>query len=123
MRIVVKAGSATLSKPDGGLDFSSVKRIASQLSLLHKQGHEVVLVSSGAIAAGVGRLGLKERPTNLHMKQAAAAVGQLALMKAYEDAFTLDSITPAQILLQRRAPEIREVQLHALRVARHDHAG
>ena len=58
-------------------------------------------MSSGAIAAGVGRLRLKERPSNLHMKQAVAAVGQLALMKAYEEAFSLDFITPAQILLTR----------------------
>jgi glutamate 5-kinase len=101
MRIVVKVGSSVLSKPNGELDRLAVERIASQIGKAHREGHEMMLVTSGAIAAGVGRLGLKERPTDLRLKQAAAAVGQLVLMEAYEQAFSRDSLTPAQILLTR----------------------
>ncbi len=101
MRIVIKTGSAILSKKDGGLDPAAVARIASQLSQAHRDGHEVVVVSSGAVAGGVARLGLKERPTDLAMKQATAAIGQVALMQAYEKALSSDGILPAQILLTR----------------------
>ena len=86
MRLVIKTGSATLSKKNGGLDSTAVARIARQLAKAHLAGHDVIVVSSGAIAAGVGRLGLKERPRDLQLKQATAAVGQVALMKAYEEA-------------------------------------
>ncbi len=101
MRIVVKTGSAILSRKDGGLDPSAVARIAGQLGRAHRAGHEVVVVSSGAVAGGVARLGLKERPTDLAMKQAAAAIGQVSLMEAYERAFSADRILPAQVLLTR----------------------
>ncbi|MFN0117539.1 MAG: glutamate 5-kinase [Elusimicrobiota bacterium] len=101
MRIVVKSGSAIISHKKGGLDPSAVAHLAKQLASLHKKGHEVILVTSGAIAAGVARLGLHERPTELRAKQASAAVGQLVLMEAYEKAFSRFGITPAQILLTR----------------------
>lgn len=101
MRIVVKTGSAILSKKDGGLDPQAVQRIASQLSQAHKAGHEIVVVSSGAIAGGVARLGWKDRPTELALKQAAASIGQVALMEAYERSLSADGILPAQILLTR----------------------
>jgi len=101
MRIVVKTGSAILSRKNGGLDPDAVHRIASQLSLAHKAGHEVVVVSSGAVAGGVARLGWTERPTELALKQAAASIGQVALMEAYERSFSKDGILPAQILLTR----------------------
>lgn len=101
MRLVVKTGSAVLSASEGGLRTSAVDRIASQLARIKAQGHEVILVSSGAIAAGSGRLGWRERPAELRRKQAAAAVGQLALMEAYENAFSRDNIIPAQVLLTR----------------------
>ena len=101
MRIVVKTGSAILSKKNGGLDPEAVHRIASQLSRAHKAGHEVLVVSSGAVAGGVARLGWTERPTELAMKQAAASIGQVALMEAYERSFSADGILPAQILLTR----------------------
>lgn len=121
MRIVVKTGSAILSKASGGLDHEAVARITAPLARAHKDGHQIVIVSSGAIAAGVGRLGWTERPTDLRMKQAAAAVGQLALMKAYEDAFSKDRITPAQMLLTRddlnhrqRYLNVRNTLLHLL---------
>lgn len=101
MRLVVKTGSSVLSNAEGGLDRSAIGRLAKQLGQAHHQGHEVILVSSGAIAAGAGRFGWKERPTDLALKQAAAAVGQLALMEAYEGAFKKDGLIPAQILLTR----------------------
>jgi glutamate 5-kinase len=101
MRLVIKTGSAILSKQSGGLDSAALHRIASQIHTLFSQGHEIVLVSSGAIAAGVSKLAWTERPTDLRLKQAAAAVGQLALMKAYEEAFSKYEMTPAQILLTR----------------------
>lgn len=101
MRIVIKSGSAILSKKDGGLDPAAVGRLAAQASKAHKDGHDVVIVSSGAVAGGVARLGWTERPTELAMKQAAASIGQVALMEAYERALSADGILPAQILLTR----------------------
>ncbi|OVE77582.1 glutamate 5-kinase [bacterium F11] len=101
MRWVIKVGSAVISNPEGGLNRSSIERVAAQVAKLQQNGNEVILVSSGAISAGVGRLGWQERPSDLRMKQSAAAVGQLALMEAYEEVFTRENITPAQILLTR----------------------
>lgn len=121
MRLVIKTGSATLSKKNGGLDSSAVARIARQLAKAHNAGHQVIVVSSGAIAAGVGRLGLKERPRDLQLKQATAAVGQVALMKAYEEALARYRIIPAQLLLtredlnnRRRTLNVRHTLLHLL---------
>ena len=101
MRWVIKTGSAILSKPQGGLNRAAVRRIATQIIRLHRAGHEVILVSSGAVAAGVGRLGWSGRPADLRLKQSAAAVGQLALLEAYEAVFSKEKIIPAQILLTR----------------------
>jgi glutamate 5-kinase len=101
MRLVIKTGSATLSNTHGGLNPAAVARIAKQLAFAHKAGHDVIVVSSGAIAAGVGRLGLKERPRDLQLKQATAAVGQVALMKAYDQTLGRFGIVPAQLLLTR----------------------
>lgn len=101
MRWVIKVGSAVISKGDGSLDRSGIERIGLQVSRLRNAGHEVILVSSGAIAAGIGRLGWKERPKDLRLKQTAAAVGQLALLEAYEEVFSKEGVTPAQILLTR----------------------
>ena len=101
MRWVVKVGSAVLSQSSGVLDRTAVDRIAGQISHLHQKGHEVLLVSSGAISAGVGRLKWTDKPTDLRLKQSAAAVGQLALMEAYEEVFSKSGIVPAQILLTR----------------------
>ncbi len=121
MRLVIKTGSATLSRKAGGLDFSSVKRIAQQIAYAHKRGHQVIVVSSGAISAGVGRLKLKERPRALQEKQATAAVGQVALMHAYEQALSRYKIIPAQLLLtredlmdRRRYQNVRHTLLHLL---------
>src|SRR4051812_17869246 len=113
MRLVIKTGSALVSKAQGGLAAESVERIVRQLAALHRSGHELILVSSGAISAGVGRPGWTARPSELRLKQAAAAIGQLALMKAYEDAFSVYNIVPAQILLTREDLLHRERYLNA----------
>ena len=82
-RWVIKVGSALLTDDGRGLDASVVKQLAGQLAALRSQGREVVLVSSGAIVAGLARLNLAERPHEVHLSQAAAAVGQSALVRAY----------------------------------------
>lgn len=75
-RIVFKVGTSSLTNEDGSLSRSKVKDITQQLAMLHEAGHELILVSSGAIAAGFGALGFKKRPTKIADKQASAAVGQ-----------------------------------------------
>lgn len=97
-RVVVKVGSSNLSDPFG-VNRASIATIARQLSALHASGKEVVLVSSGAVAAGMSRLGLPGRPKTIPAKQAAAAVGQITLMALYEEDFSTHDIHVAQILL------------------------
>ncbi|NOT57364.1 MAG: glutamate 5-kinase [Deltaproteobacteria bacterium] len=97
-RIVVKVGSSVLSSADG-IRRESVVRLARALTRLHAEGKEVVLVTSGAVASGLSGLGLKERPKTIPGKQAAAAVGQIALMALYERAFSAGDVRVAQILL------------------------
>ncbi|BBI33256.1 glutamate 5-kinase [Cohnella abietis] len=100
-RIVVKIGSSSLTSEEGGLNRGQVRFFADEIAALHASGHQVLLVTSGAIAAGFRRLGYQTRPKLLHEKQAAAAVGQALLMEAYQDAFTASEITVAQLLLTR----------------------
>ncbi|QDV22814.1 glutamate 5-kinase [Aureliella helgolandensis] len=96
---VVKVGSRVLTGPDGMLDTEQVGRLAAQLSELANAGNRVVLVSSGAVAAGVGKLGLASRPTVLSQLQAVAAVGQAHLIQTYEQYFSSHGRHAAQILL------------------------
>src|ERR1700675_3141608 len=98
-RLVVKVGSAVLSKGNIGLHRPTLERICRELSLLREEGRQIVLVSSGAILAGMGRLGLGERPGSIPLKQAAAAVGQSLLMRHYEEAFDPYGQRVAQLLL------------------------
>ncbi len=112
-RLVVKVGTAVLSRPEGGLNRARIRSLAEELAALKKQGHAVLLVSSGAIGAGMDRFGWKTRPTALADKQAAAAVGQVALMEAYEEAFAPHGIPVAQMLLSRTDLEDRERYLNA----------
>jgi len=97
-RLVVKVGSALITGPHG-LDPSSLHRLAAEMAELRAEGREVVLVSSGAVASGVARMGLAGRPTTIPAKQAAAAVGQPLLMRAWEAAFSAHGLTVAQVLL------------------------
>ncbi len=99
MRVVVKVGTAVLSSPRGALSLAAVRRISSQIARVRKQGHDVVLVSSGAIGAGMSQLGLRERPRTIPLEQASAAVGQGLLMRAYGDAFRRFSLGVGQVLL------------------------
>lgn len=98
-RIVVKVGSSLVTNEGRGLDLNALERWAAEIAKLMQNGHEVVLVSSGAIAEGLVRLGFATRPSALNELQAAAAVGQMGLIQAYESAFRQHQITSAQILL------------------------
>lgn len=98
-RLVVKVGTSTLTHPSGSLDLRSMERLVRVLSDLSGAGHQVILVTSGAIAVGTARIGLGERPSSLRMKQAAAAVGQCRMMHIYDKLFSEYNRTMAQILL------------------------
>jgi len=98
---VVKVGSSSLRGTDGRLDGSQVARLADQVVAAHADGTRVVLVSSGAVAAGMGLLGLERRPLDLPTLQAAAAVGQGELIHAYQRILTGHGLTAAQILLSQ----------------------
>ena len=97
--IVIKVGTNVLTQADGTLEPNQVHSLADQIFRLKQAGKKVALVSSGAIGAGMGRLGLKQRPTDLRHLQACAAVGQSFLMRAYEDSLARYGIPTAQILL------------------------
>ena len=99
MRIVVKVGTSTLAHSTGRLNIRRVEEMCKVLSDLKNSGHEVILVSSGAIGMGVGKLNLKNRPQDIPTKQAAAAVGQCELMYTYDKLFSEYNHTVAQILL------------------------
>ena len=100
-RVVVKVGSSVLSRGEVGLHRPTIGQLAGALAGLRARGLEVILVSSGAILAGMETLALYERPRDLPLKQAAAAVGQSHLMRAYEEAFQPKGLKVAQILLTR----------------------
>ena len=98
-RWVVKIGSALLTNDGQGLDLTAIGHWVDQVAQLRKQGVEVVLVSSGSIAAGMQRLGWSDRPTEVHRQQAAAAVGQMGLVQAYESSFARHGLHTTQVLL------------------------
>ncbi|HEZ4693316.1 TPA: glutamate 5-kinase [Neisseria meningitidis] len=100
-RIVFKVGTSSITHSDGSLSRGKIQTIACQLAALHHAGHELVLVSSGAVAAGFGALGFKKRPVKIADKQASAAVGQGLLMEEYTANLSSDGIVSAQILLSR----------------------
>lgn len=100
--IVVKIGTSSLTQPETGqLALSTIATLAETLSDLRRQGHRVILVSSGAVGVGCARLGLTERPKAIALKQAVAAVGQGRLMRVYDDLFTTLQQPIAQVLLTR----------------------
>ena len=112
-RWVIKVGSALLTDDGRGLDLSVVSRLADQLVALRAGGRDVVLVSSGAIVAGLARLKLSERPHEVNLLQAAAAVGQSALVRAYEECLGPHGVTTAQILLSHADVRARDRYLNA----------
>ncbi|EHC18543.1 glutamate 5-kinase [Fischerella thermalis] len=100
--IVVKIGTSSLTQPETGqLAISTIAILAETLSHLRRQGHQVILVSSGAVGVGCARLGLTERPKAIALKQAVAAVGQGRLIRVYDDLFTTLQQPIAQVLLTR----------------------
>ena len=99
MRIVIKIGTSTLAHPTGHLNIRLVEQLCKVVSDIKNAGHEVILVSSGAIGMGVGKLGLLKRPTDIPTKQAAAAVGQCELMYTYDKLFSEYNHTVAQLLI------------------------
>ena len=98
-RIVVKVGTSTLTHESGDVNLRSMEHLVRTLADLNGMGHEIILVSSGAIAVGTAKMGLPERPKELRMKQAAAAVGQCQMMHIYDKLFSEYNHTVAQILL------------------------
>ena len=112
-RLVVKVGSSLVTNDGQGLDHQAVTQWAEQIVALRALGKEVVLVSSGAIAEGMARLRLPRRPTEMHQLQAAAAVGQVGLAQAYENAFAPHGLRTAQILLTHEDLSDRRRYLNA----------
>ena len=100
-RIVVKVGTSTLAYENGKINLQRMERLAMVLADLQNSGKEVILVSSGAVGVGVGMLGLEEKPNDLIMKQALAAIGQVGLIRLYQKFFDEYSKTVAQVLLTR----------------------
>ncbi|TVZ38291.1 glutamate 5-kinase [Alteromonadaceae bacterium 2753L.S.0a.02] len=112
-RWVIKIGSALLTDNGRGLDREAMAAWVEQIAALSKKGYEVVLVSSGAVAAGMTRLGWKSRPKAIHEQQAAAAVGQSSLIQAYEQEFQKFSKKTAQVLLDHDDLSSRQRYLNA----------
>ena len=110
---VIKIGSALLTADGTGLDDAAIASWVQQMASLHKQGVNVVLVSSGAVAAGMQRLGWKQRPHALYQQQAAAAIGQMGLIQRYESAFQKYNLHTAQILLTHEDLSNRKRYLNA----------
>lgn len=112
-RWVVKIGSALLTRDGAGLDRAVLEPWVAQMAARRLAGHEVVLVSSGAVAQGMARLNWRRRPTELNRLQAAAAIGQMGLVRLYEDCFASRGLHTAQVLLTRDDLISRERYLNA----------
>jgi glutamate 5-kinase len=112
-RLVVKVGSALVTNDGAGLAIEAMAAWAAQIAQLHAEGRQVVMVSSGAIAAGMQRLGWKTRPKAMHELQAAAAIGQMGLAQAYESVFSRHGLHTAQILLTHEDLADRKRYLNA----------
>jgi glutamate 5-kinase len=100
-RIVVKVGTSLLAYDNGMINLQRMEKLVRVLADLHNRGKEIILVSSGAIAAGMGMIGMKEKPDNLVQKQALAAIGQAGLIRLYQKFFDEYNKTVAQVLLTR----------------------
>lgn len=112
-RIIIKVGSSLVTNDGKGLDTAAIQKWAEQIVQLRAMGKEVVLVSSGAIAEGMQRLGFDKRPTGVHELQACAAVGQMGLAQIYETSFRKHQVQTAQILLTHADLADRERYLNA----------
>jgi glutamate 5-kinase len=117
--LVIKIGTSSLTQPNTGyLALATIAQLVETLSHLRSQGHQVILVSSGAVGVGCARLGLTERPRTMAMKQAVAAVGQGRLMRVYDDLFTSLQQPIAQVLLNRSDLVQRSRYVNAYRTFR-----
>ena len=112
-RLVIKVGSSLVTNDGKGLDIAAIAKWAAQIAQLHTNGKEIVLVSSGAIAEGMQRLGFDKRPTGIHELQACAAVGQMGLAQVYETSFRAHGLRTAQVLLTHADLADRERYLNA----------
>jgi glutamate 5-kinase len=112
-RVVVKVGSSTLADPRGGLDSDYIAGLVDEICALRAEGTSVIVVSSGAIAAGIGSLGFEKRPDDMPSLQAAASVGQVSLVEAYARSFAERGVPVGQVLLTRHDTGHRESYLHA----------
>lgn len=113
MRVVVKIGTSSLTNDDGHIRQDVISSVASQLASARKDGHEVILVTSGAVASGVAGLGLSQRPSDVLSLQAVSAVGQPQLMAAYNSALAEHKLVAAQVLLVPHDFVDRSQYLHA----------
>jgi len=112
-RLVIKVGSSLVTNEGQGLDHAALARWAEQIAELRHRRKQIVLVSSGAVAEGMKRLGWKRRPHALHEQQAAAAVGQMGLVEAYESCFRKHGMHTAQVLLTHEDLSHRKRYLNA----------
>ncbi|NBK96745.1 MAG: glutamate 5-kinase [Erysipelotrichia bacterium] len=112
-RIVVKVGSSTITHQTGLLNLRKMEQLAKVLSDLSNQGNEVILVSSGAMAAGRGKMGLTTRPSTLEEKQALASIGQCELMYIYDKFFSQYSKIVAQLLMTKRVISEKHLRVNA----------
>ena len=112
-RLVIKVGSSLVTNEGRGLDHAAIARWAAQIARLRSAGKQVILVSSGAIAEGMQRLGWTKRPSSVHELQAAAAVGQMGLVQCYETCFREHGIATAQVLLTHSDMADRQRYLNA----------
>jgi len=113
MKVVVKIGSSSLTREDGGIDHGAISQLCEDVAALAKAGHQPIIVSSGAVAAGVRAVGLTERPTDLETLQAISAVGQSRLMGVYDDELAAHGLVGAQVLLDPLDFVHRSQYLHA----------
>ncbi|MCK4248601.1 MAG: glutamate 5-kinase, partial [Candidatus Omnitrophica bacterium] len=111
--IVVKVGTRVLTKRNNELDTKQIRNLVNQLAELQGQKYHLLVVSSGAIGAGMGLLGIKHRPESLPLQQAMAAIGQSRLMRFYDDYFKKKGILTAQVLLTSSDLEDRQRYLNA----------
>lgn len=110
-QVVIKLGTGVLTSGIGNLDLERIKSVCAQVAALRSAGTEVILVSSGAVGLGMGRLGLKRRPSDVTKKQACAAVGQSILMQTWQEGFAPHDLTVGQVLLTHEDLRSRERHL------------
>lgn len=101
-RIVLKVGTSTLTYPSGRLDIERIDKLVKHVAMLHNKGYEIILVTSGAIGAGIGTLGLKEKPEDIRKKQALASIGQVSLMHLYAKFFREFHIHVGELLVNKK---------------------